>query len=170
MAKRRIQLRPRRPLVVVLLLLVGAVAGFLYRGYADTRDVTDSQNRVLQFRSENRELRSQITDLGAKLTAMQAKLTGAQAALDAVMPSKDSFNLTPNQSMVVADGRLTIGLIGPPANEGVSININGKPFTAGAGTTINVALDPSTTCRVEVQSFDMFKAIVTAACPAAKPR
>ena len=95
MANRMIQMRPRGPLAVVLLLLGGAVVGFLYRGYADTRDVADSQNRVLQIRSENRELRSQITDLGAKLTAMQVKLTGAQAALDAVMPSKDSSTSAP---------------------------------------------------------------------------
>jgi hypothetical protein len=74
----------------------------------------------------------------------------------------------PNQSLIVADGRLTIGLIGPPTNESLNININGKHQSAATGDVINIALEPPITCQVKVQSFDMFKAVLTASCAGAK--
>jgi hypothetical protein len=70
--------------------------------------------------------------------------------------------------MILADGRLTLGLIGPPTNERVNININGKQHSTGAGDVINFALDASTACRVQVQRFDMFRATLNASCAAPK--
>jgi hypothetical protein len=70
--------------------------------------------------------------------------------------------------MILADGRLTVGLIGPPTNERVNLNINGKEHSAAAGDVISFALDPSTACRLQVQRFDMFRATLTASCGAAK--
>ncbi len=154
----------------VLLLLVGVVGGFMYRGIVDYRDVVDSTQLVLQTRSENEELTSQLADETAKLAALQAKLKIVQDALDAIVPAENTYNFSPNQSITVADGHLTIGLVGAPANEGVNININGKQQMAAAGDVIHVALDPSTTCQVGVHSFDMFKAVLTASCTAVKPR
>jgi hypothetical protein len=66
--------------------------------------------------------------------------------------------------MVVASGRLTVGLIGPPTNESVNININGKQQSAATGDVIKVSLDPSTMCQVRVLSFDMFKVVLNASC------
>jgi hypothetical protein len=66
--------------------------------------------------------------------------------------------------MIVASGRLTIGLIGPPTNESINININGKQQSAATGDAIKFQLDPSTTCQVRVLSFDMFKAVLNASC------
>jgi hypothetical protein len=85
------------------------------------------------------------------------------------MPSENTYNISPNQSIIVADGHLTVGLIGAPTNEGVNININGKQHSAAAGNVIDVALDPSMTCQVGVQSFDAFKAVLTASCATVKP-
>jgi hypothetical protein len=87
-----------------------------------------------------------------------------QAALDAMTPSRNTYNFSPNQSMILAEGRLTVGLVGPPTNERVNVNINGKQHSAGAGDVINFALDPSTACRVQVQRFDMFRATLNASC------
>ena len=84
------------------------------------------------------------------------------------MPSANTYNISPNQSLIVADGHLTIGLIGSPGNESVTLAINGKQQTVSAGQVITVAPDPSTNCQVQVQSFDMFKAVLTASCAAAK--
>jgi hypothetical protein len=72
--------------------------------------------------------------------------------------------------VIAADGRLTLGLVGPPTNDGINININGKQQLVAAGDVVRLAPDSSTSCQVEVQSFDMFKAVVTASCSAAKPR
>ena len=76
----------------------------------------------------------------------------------------------PINRLIVAGGHLTIGLIGSPTNQGIIININGKQQLVVSGDIIRVAPDPSTSCQVAVQSFDMFKAVVTASCAAAKPK
>ena len=65
---------------------------------------------------------------------------------------------------------MTIGLIGLPANDSVNVNINGKPQKMTTGDVVHVALDASTNCQVGVQSFDMFKALLTASCASAKPQ
>ncbi len=101
---------------------------------------------------------------------MQAKLDGVQATLNAIMPAANTYNISPNQSLVVADGRLTVGLVGSPGNESVTLDINGKQQTASAGQVISVAPDAATDCQVQVQSFDMFKAVLTASCAPAKPQ
>jgi len=156
--------------VNVLLLLVGVIGGFMYRGIMDYRDVIDSTQLVVQTRSENQELASQLNEERANLAALQAKLKSVKDALDAILPAENTYNVSPNQSLTVADGHLIIGLVGAPANEGINININGKQHVAAVGDVIHVALDPSTTCEVGVHSFDMFKAVLTASCAATKPQ
>jgi hypothetical protein len=37
-----------------------------------------------------------------------------------------------------------------------------------AGDIIQVSPDPSTACQVQIQSFDMFKAVLVATCAPAK--
>jgi hypothetical protein len=65
----------------------------------------------------------------------------------------------------VGGGRLTVGLIGAPTNDSVTLNVNGKRQSLGTGDVLNVvAADGQTNCQVRVQSFDMFKAVVTATC------
>jgi hypothetical protein len=86
-----------------------------------------------------------------------------------ILPTENTYNINPNQSLVVANGRLTVGLVGSPTNDSVNLNINGKTQSAPVGAVITSVLDPSTTCQVGVQSFDMFKAVLTATCAAAKP-
>jgi ribosomal protein L21 len=66
--------------------------------------------------------------------------------------------------VVVGNGRLTLGLVGVPTSDGVTINVNGKQYTVAAGDVIRVADDASAACKVAVQSFDMFNATVTASC------
>ncbi len=159
------------PATVVVVLMLGATIGaFTYRGDLDYRDIMDSNQLVLQSRAKNEELESQIAEKDAKLAELEAKFKSAQAALDAIVPSKNTYVISPNQSMIVAGGHLTIALVGSPTNGGINININGKQQSATAGDVISIALAPSMTCQVGVQSFDMFKAVLTASCAAAKPQ
>lgn len=162
--------RSRLVLAGAILMLGGAICGFAYRGYVDYNDMIDSNQRVLQSRSENRELKSRIADLEEKLEALQTKLASVQAALNAIMPAENTFSVSPNQSVIVAGGHLTVGLIGTPTIQGVNINVNGKQQSVVAGDIINIALDASTSCQVRVQSFDMFKAVITASCAAVRPQ
>ena len=156
--------------VIAVLILGGTIGGFAYRGYMDMQDKSDSDHLVVQFRSENQGLKSQIVDQNAKFDELQDKLASVKAALLAIVPSENTYNINPNQSIIVAGGHLTIGLIGSPTNESVNININGKQQSAATGDVIHIALDPSTACQVGVQSFDMFKAVLTASCAAVKPQ
>jgi len=164
----------RNPLLLiglsVLILLVGLGVGFVLRARLDYSKIMDATELVLQTRSENQKLAAQLNEVRAKAAALQTQLKGVQDALDAIMPAKNAYNVSPNQSLTVGDGHLTIGLVGAPANEGVNININGQQHAAAAGDIIHVALDPSTTCQVSVQSFDMFKAVLVALCAAVKPQ
>jgi hypothetical protein len=149
----------------VVLILAVAVGGHIYGRVLASRDMIARDDTIQQLRAEGLKLKAQATDQNAKLTALQTKLTNVQAALDAIVPSENTYNFSPNQSMIVAGGRLTVGLIGAPANGGININVNGKQQLAAAGDVIHVAVDPSTNCQVTVQSFDMFKAMIFASCP-----
>jgi hypothetical protein len=154
----------------VALMLGSAMGGYFFGLDLASRDLVAAKELIQQLQPENQKLKRDAINQNAKFGALEVKLASVQAALDVVMPSENTYNINPNQSMTVADGRLVIGLIGSPTNESVNININGKQRSAATGDVINVALDPLTTCQVTVQSFDMFKAVVTAKCTAAKPR
>jgi uncharacterized protein YlxW (UPF0749 family) len=152
-------------IVAFVILIVCVAAG----SYALVRLATQNEEkaanaRILQLQTENQKLTADNANQLATIAGLQSQIKTVQAKLLEIMPTKNTYNISPNQALVVADGRLTIGLVGSPANEGVNININGKPQKAAAGTIINVVLDPSTTCQVGVQSFDMFKAVLTASC------
>jgi len=147
-------------LVGVVAYLIGLNVGYL--------DIAGARQLIQQLRTDNQKLKTQIADLNATQVALQNRLSVFEAALDEIIPSKNTYNIKPNQSMIVASGRLTIGLIGPPANDSVNININGKQQTAAPGDVIKVTLDPSTVCQVRVQSFDMFRAVLNASCTPAQ--
>jgi len=142
--------------VGVACYVIGLNVGYL--------DIAGARQLVQQLRTENQKLKTQISDLNATQVALQNKLSTFEAALDEIIPSKNTYNIKPNQSMIVASGRLTIALVGPPTNESVNVNINGKQQSAASGDVITITLDPQTTCRVRVQSFDMFKAVLNASC------
>jgi len=154
-------------LVVILVITVG---GHLYGRYLANRDLGGRDAAIVQLTSEGEKLKRQMTEKDVQISTLQAKLKNAQATLDAIMPAENTYNVTPNQSVIVGDGRLTIGLVGSPGNEGVTLNINGKQQTVAAGQVVTVAADASTNCQLAVQSFDMFRAIVNASCAGAKPQ
>src|SRR5262245_46461065 len=97
----------------VSLMVVGAFVAFIYRGWVDNQDIIDSRNLVLQSRSQVRELNTRLANQTSQLAALQAKLEMVQAALEAITPSQNTYNFSPNQSMILAEGRLTVGLVGP---------------------------------------------------------
>ena len=155
-------------LAIVVLAIGGVIGGYLFGLDLTHHDLAAARERIEQLQPENQRLKKAIIDQNAKFVELQTELTNVQAALHAIAPSENTYNISPNQSLIVAGGHLTIGLIGPPANERVNININGKQQLAATGDVIHIALDQSTTCQVGVQSFDMFKAVLTASCAAVK--
>jgi hypothetical protein len=153
--------------VVILCILIG---GHLYGRFLSARDLGGRDIAIEQMRAESQKQKRDIDGKSAQITELQRKVMDAQAALEAILPQKETYNIVPNQTLIVGDGHLMLGLIGSPANEGVLLNINGKQQVVPAGQVITVTPDASTNCRVSVQSFDMFKALVHATCSGAKPQ
>jgi hypothetical protein len=153
--------------VVILAILIG---GHLYGRFLSARDLGGRDNAIEQMRAESQKQKRDIDEKSAQLSELQRKMTDAQAALEAILPQKDTYNIVPNQTLIVGDGHLMLGLIGSPANEGVLLNINGKQQMVPVGQAVTVTPDASTNCRVSVQSFDMFKAMIHATCSGAKPQ
>ncbi|HYA06323.1 MAG TPA: hypothetical protein VEF90_10570 [Xanthobacteraceae bacterium] len=158
-------------IVACVVTIVGIlVGGHLYGRYLASLDLGGRDNAIEQLRAESQAQKRKIDEQSAQLTAMQVKLNNVQSQLESIMPSANTYNINPNQTLIVGDGRLAIGMIGSPSNDSVMLAINGKQQAAIAGEVINVAADPSTSCRVTLQSFDVFKAVIVASCGGAKPQ
>jgi hypothetical protein len=153
----------QRILVGVLMAILGTVGGFVSRGVVDRRDVADSGSLVVQSRAENRDLKAQLATLNVQIAVLKSQLATAQDALNTILPSENTYALTPNKSVAIAGGRLNLALVGSPTNEEINLNINGKRYSVPAGEELKIA-EASTECDVRVRSFDMFKALITATC------
>jgi hypothetical protein len=155
---------------IVVITLCCAIGGYMFGLDLTYRELAAVKDRVLQLEPESLRLKRAIVDQNAELVELQSKLATTETALRAILPSENTYSVSPNQSLIVKGTHLTIGLIGLPANDSVNVNINGKQQKMTTGDVIHVALDGSTNCQVSVQSFDMFKAVLTASCAAAKPQ
>jgi hypothetical protein len=160
----------RRAVAVVIVLFI-AVLSFVFGVKWRHSEIADSQTKLQIFQKDNTDLTTKNLNLQVNLGALQAKLNQVQAALDAITPSANKYQISSNESLIVADGHLTIGLVGVPLwNNTVDLNINGKTYLAAAGDVINVTIDPSMNCRVKVMSFDALSAqvVVNATCAETK--
>jgi len=148
----------------VIMLLGILIGGHLYGRYLAALDLTGRENAIEQLRAESQKQKRDIDAKSAQLSALETKLQSTQAALDSIMPSANTYTINPNQTLIVGDGHLAVGLVGTPGNDSIQLNVNGKPQSISAGQTINVAPDPATQCQLSVQSFDVFKALLVAKC------
>lgn len=153
--------------ITVVIVLGVAIAGHIHGRILAGRDMAERDEIIQQLRAHSDELTMQLTNEVEKFDALQAKFASVQAALDAIVPSENAYDLLPNQSIVVG-GQMTVGLVGSPTIQGVYVNVNGKRQLAAVGDVISISPDASTTCQVAVQSFDMFKAVLTASCTPTK--
>ncbi|MGO9700495.1 MAG: hypothetical protein ACLPX7_14685 [Xanthobacteraceae bacterium] len=156
-------------ILAAVVIVVVAVGSHGYGKWLARGDVLNRNLTIQRLQGEGEKLERTVEAQIVNIAALEAKLKQLQATLDAIMPAEHTYNINPNQSLIVPGGHLTIGLVGSPTNQYVNININGKQQSAAAGTVLNVAPDPATSCAVMIQSFDMFKAVVTASCEA-KPK
>jgi hypothetical protein len=145
--------------------------GHLYGRYLGSFNSPGLDDTITELRIRTQVERRQADTQAAELTAVEAKLKSTQAALDSIMPSPNTYTIKPNQTLIVGDGHLTVGMVGAPGNDAITVNVNGKQQPLAAGQTINVAPDdPATQCQLSVQSFNMFKATLVATCLGAKAK
>jgi type II secretory pathway pseudopilin PulG len=151
-----------------LLILLGVVAicAFFAGVASRTYVINDTRQQINALQKDNRVLREAIQHEKDAEKALADKLAASDNQL------KDAFNayrtivLNGNDTTSVSTGHFTVGLMGPPTNEKVSVNVNGSPHTVAAGDSIDIG---SSTCRVEVKSFDMFKVTLLTSCTPTKP-
>jgi hypothetical protein len=160
--------RGRISLIAVSVVLIAAVAifGRLYGQHLAYSAMQDRDTAIRQLEVERQQLELEKSGQVSRMTTMHTDAQRLQAKLDAIIPSENKYNIDPNQSLVLADGHLTVGLVGAPRDDGIDININGKRYAAVVGDVIHVSPNPATACEVKIQSFDMFKAQFTASCAA----
>lgn len=151
----------------LILLIGGAVVGYYMGHTLAMQPLANANRQVQQLLPENQRLKTTVIDQNAKLVSLQSQLAKSQTTLEAIMPAENTYNIAPNQSIIVANGRLTLGLVGSPTNSSITINLNGKQQAAVTGDVFRITPDPATACQVRVQSFDMFRAILQASCNAA---
>ena len=156
--------RGRRPLTVIVILAV-IIGAYVLGEQMSLRDLNNAKQLILQLQTEGQRFKEQTAEQNNKLLTLENTVGKLTATLNELVPSKDTYQLAGNQSLIVANGRLTVGLVGAPTNQGVTVNINGKQQTVTSGDVIEVVVNPSTTCHVRIQAFDMFQARVTATCP-----
>jgi len=152
----------------VVALVVILVGGHLYGRYLASKEVGGRDTVIEQLQAQNQQFKRIVDQKSAQITELQAKLARVQAQLEQIVPSKNTYNIMPNQMLMVADGRLAVGMVGAPGNDAIVLNINGKQQTAAAGQVIAAGSGPSANCQVTVQSFDMFKAVLVASCAGVK--
>lgn len=161
--------RRRTYIIVVVLIVIAGLIGHIIGRELDRRNVLARDETIQQLRNERLELNGELSKRNDRLRELQTKLNQVQATLDELMPSENIYVFRPNQSLALADGRVTVGLMGSPANQNLTLNVAGKQHVAVAGDVITVPLEESTTCQVVVQSFDPFKAIIQATCSGKTP-
>ena len=120
-------------LIAAALMLGGAIVGYASGRLSGRLDISTARESNQLLQTENQNFKAQISNLNAKMATMQAQLNSAQAALNAILPVENTYNIVPNQSLIVGDGHLTIGLVGPPSNEGIIVNVNGAQHSLAAG-------------------------------------
>ena len=138
--------RVRRVLAIALLVFLGGFAGYIYGQSSASHDVQVRDDTIRQLNTKSQELGAEVSKQAAEIAKLQASLDSMHNEMGEMAPTENTYNIDPNQSIIAAKGNLTIGLIGPPTGAAVNININGKAYLAA------------------VQSFDMFKAVITATC------
>jgi hypothetical protein len=146
------------------------IGGHLYGRYLASFVSPGLDNTITELRLRTQNEARKSDSLSLERTAMSAKLETAQAALNSIMPSPNTYVIKPNQTLIVGDGHLPVGMVGSPGNDAIVLNVNGKEQSLAAGQTINVSVDPVTQCQLSVQSFDVFKATLVATCSGPKTK
>ncbi len=82
-------------------LLGIVIGGYLYGQFLAARDLGGRDAVIEELRTENQKLKRSVDDKVAQLTTLQSQHDAARAALEAIMPTANTYNITPNQTLSV---------------------------------------------------------------------
>jgi hypothetical protein len=154
----------------VIMCLGILIGGHLYGRYLGSFEAPGVNDTIAKLRVRTQLEKRKVDSQAAELTTMGAKLKKAQDTLNSIMPSPNTYVIKPNQTLIVGDGRLPVGMVGFPGNDALVLNVNGKQQPLAAGQMISVAPDTATQCQLTVQSFDVFRATLIATCSGPKAK
>jgi hypothetical protein len=129
-------------------------------GVRETTNDFRMENSKLQ--KENLQLTNEKSNQASQMTNLQDQMKSMHGRMDTVMGQIGTFDISPNESAVVAGGHLTVGLVGAPTADRAIINVNQRQKPMATGDVVTVQL--STTCQVELKSFEIRRAVVTTTC------
>lgn len=114
--------RGRFRLVAIVLVVMASIAGFgrVYGRLIAAGAMQERNRAVNQLEIQAQRLELERTDQDIQVSALQSQIEDLQAHLNAIMPSKNMYSINPNQSLLVADGHLAIGLVGGPLSNGIN--------------------------------------------------
>ncbi len=153
-------------LASVVILGVVAICAFGAGEASRTYVINEKLQTIDKLQKENGALRTALQHERDEKKSLADKLAATDNQLREAFNSYRTINLNINNTTTVSTGSFTVGLVGPPANEKVSINANGTLHTVAAGDSFDVGIS---NCRVQVKSFDMFKVTLLTSCPPTKP-
>jgi len=153
-------------LASVVVLVVVAICAFGAGEASRTYVVNDKLQQIDKLQKDNGVLRTAVQHERDENKSLADKLAATDNQLREAFNPYRTIDLNVNDTTSVSTGSFTLGLVGPPANENVSINVNGTQRTVAAGDSIDVGIS---NCRVQVKSFDMFKVTLLTSCPPMKP-
>jgi hypothetical protein len=150
-------------LIETLLILGVALIGHITGRELARRQIAQRDQTIQQLRAERLAVSEDLNKRSERVLELQTRLNKVQAELDEIVPSQNIYVMRPNQSLLVAGGRVMVGLVGAPGIDGVNINVNGTSKMLTAGDVVQIK-DENRTCTITVQSFDMFKVVLHATC------
>jgi hypothetical protein len=165
----RMLTRRRRTVILLietLLIVAVALIGHITGREMARRHLVQRDQTIQQLREERQEVSAELHRRAERILTLETRLKHVEGVLHEIVPDQGIYVIRPNQSLVVAGGRVVVGLVDSPANRGININVNGKQQFAAAGDVITTMTGAGPTCYVTVQSFDMFKAVLQATCAA----
>lgn len=155
-----------------VVILVVALASYSLGRHLRAVEIGQFSNEIAALHDQNAALTRQANNQAGQIAKLQSEIGSVQGKLSAILPSPgttpDTYSIHANESVTIASGQLRIGLVGAPLQTSIDLNINGKQQSVASGDVINVATDPSTSCQVQVVSFDILQAsaVVKATCTA----
>jgi hypothetical protein len=153
-------------LAAVVILGVVVICAFGAGEASRTYLINDKLQQIDKLQKDNGVLRTAVQGERDEKKSLADKLAATDRLLREAFNAYRTIDLNVNDTTSVSTGSFTVGLVGPPANEKVSINVNGTQHTVAAGDSIDAGI---ANCRVQVKSFDMFKVTLLASCPPTKP-
>lgn len=156
----------REWVVLLVLLTVVGIGGFMIGLSSRTQALNDARKQTTSMQKISQSLREAYQEQEDSKKALSDQLTAIQNQIRDIFNSYRTIGLKGNETISVASGYFTVGLVGQPANEKITINVNGNQQTVAVGDSVDVG---TSSCRVEVRSFDMFKATLVTSCTPVKP-